>query len=101
MKPLDGVRDVERLAGRAAAGRATPRELGALRDSFLRLPAIRVELEGLCEESDRRTGEQSAGPPVLPFALTELLAELDLLADLAGSLVAALADRPPALLAEP
>ncbi|HEY9383404.1 MAG TPA: hypothetical protein VIP80_07790, partial [Gemmatimonadales bacterium] len=35
---LDGVRDLERLAGRAAAGRATPRELGALRDSFLRLP---------------------------------------------------------------
>ena len=35
---LDGVRDVERLAGRAAAGRATPRELGALRDSCGRLP---------------------------------------------------------------
>src|SRR6266568_8059820 len=34
---LDGVRDVERLAGRAALGRATPRELGALRDSILRL----------------------------------------------------------------
>src|SRR5207247_6052382 len=27
---LDGVRDVERLAGRAALGRATPRDLGAL-----------------------------------------------------------------------
>src|SRR5204862_502996 len=26
---LDGVRDLERLAGRAALGRATPRELGA------------------------------------------------------------------------
>src|SRR5438034_8420870 len=37
---LDGVRDVERLAGRAALGRATPRELGALRDSILRLPEI-------------------------------------------------------------
>ncbi|MEO8624956.1 MAG: DNA mismatch repair protein MutS, partial [bacterium] len=30
---LDGVRDIERLAARAAAGRANPRELGALRDS--------------------------------------------------------------------
>ena len=38
---LDGVRDLERLAGRAAAGRATPRELGALRDSFHRLPDVR------------------------------------------------------------
>ena len=37
---LDGVRDLERLAGRAASGRATPRELGALRDSFQRLPDV-------------------------------------------------------------
>src|SRR5437870_1729299 len=38
---LDGVRDLERLAGRAALGRATPRELGALRDSLLRPPGVR------------------------------------------------------------
>src|SRR5213076_229448 len=44
---LDGVRDVERLAGRAALGRATPRELGALRDSILRLPDVRAALDGL------------------------------------------------------
>ena len=44
---LDGVRDVERLAGRAAAGRATPRELGALRDSFLRLPDVAEALSAL------------------------------------------------------
>src|SRR5690606_24645505 len=31
---LDGVRDIERLAARAAAGRANPREMGALRDSL-------------------------------------------------------------------
>src|SRR5207249_8540698 len=79
---LDGVRDVERLAGRAAAGRATPRELGALRDSFLRLPAVRATLEGLCEESDRSTGGRSDGPPVRPSAYSDLLAELDPLADL-------------------
>ena len=35
---LDGVRDVERLGGKAAAGRATPRELRALGDSLARLP---------------------------------------------------------------
>ena len=37
---LDGVRDVERLGGKAAAGRATPRELGGLR-RFARAPAGR------------------------------------------------------------
>jgi DNA mismatch repair protein MutS len=35
---LDGVRDVERLASKAASGRATPRELRALGDSLGRLP---------------------------------------------------------------
>ncbi|HTG53943.1 MAG TPA: hypothetical protein VL980_03795, partial [Gemmatimonadaceae bacterium] len=35
---LDGVRDVERLAGKTAAQRATPRELGALGASLGRLP---------------------------------------------------------------
>src|SRR5438067_6767352 len=44
---LDGVRDLERLAGRAALGRATPRELGALRDSIFRLPDVRSALDGL------------------------------------------------------
>ncbi|CAA9309676.1 MAG: DNA mismatch repair protein MutS, partial [uncultured Gemmatimonadaceae bacterium] len=37
---LDGVRDVERLAGKAAAGRATPRDLRALGDSLGRMPAV-------------------------------------------------------------
>src|SRR6185503_8703073 len=84
---LDGVRDLERLAGRAAAGRATPRELGALRDSLGRLPDV---LEGLSALSDR---DRSA-------ALAELEAQFDLLTDLAGKLSAALEERPPALLAD-
>ncbi len=41
---LDGVRDVERLAGKAAAGRANPRELRALGDSLARLPAVQAAL---------------------------------------------------------
>ena len=41
---LDGVRDVERLGGKAAAGRANPRELRALGDSLARLPAVHVAL---------------------------------------------------------
>ena len=101
---LDGVRDLERLAGRAAAGRAVPRELGALRDSFLRLPAVRAELEGLCATADRRTGGEAdpptARPPHRPSALNELLGELDLLADVAARLAAALTERPPAALGD-
>ena len=79
---LDGVRDVERLAGRAAAGRATPRDLGALRDSFFRLPAVAAALAGL-----------SAGRTVGPFHV--LGERFDPLTDLGTELSAALADRPP------
>ena len=53
---LEGVRDIERLAGRAAAGRATPRELAGLRDSFLRLPDV---LEGLRGLSQRGTQQRT------------------------------------------
>jgi DNA mismatch repair protein MutS len=89
---LDGVRDLERLAGRAAAGRATPRELGALRDSFRRLPDVAEALSAL------------AGSP-LPdgrraVALGEAAEELDLLADLAAELGGALEDHPPPTLAD-
>jgi DNA mismatch repair protein MutS len=37
---IDGVRDVERLAAKTAAGRANPREMRALGDSLGRLPAV-------------------------------------------------------------
>jgi DNA mismatch repair protein MutS len=42
---LDGVRDIERLSGKAAAGRASPRELRALGDSMARLPLVQSALE--------------------------------------------------------
>jgi len=42
---LDGVRDIERLAGKAAAGRASPRELRALGDSMARLPLVESALQ--------------------------------------------------------
>ena len=89
---LDGMRDMERLAGRAAAGRATPRELGAIRDSLHRLPDVAGALTAL------------AGSP-LPSctqsqALSNAADELDLLADLSAELGAGLADRLPSMLAE-
>ena len=84
---LDGVRDVERLAGRAAAGRATPRDLGALRDSFARLPAVADALVGL-----------SDGLTVGPYGT--LQDRLDTLPDLTAELTGALAERPPVSLAD-
>jgi len=84
---LDGVRDVERLAGRAAAGRATPRELGALRDSFHRLPDVLEALTGLADRDASR-------------ALHLVVQEFDLLGDLTAELTAALTERPPAALAD-
>jgi DNA mismatch repair protein MutS len=89
---LDGVRDVERLAGRAAAGRATPRELGALRDSFLRLPDVAEALAALAA-STLPGGRRSA-------ALADAVDELDLLADLATELANGLEPRPPAALGD-
>ena len=89
---LDGVRDVERLAGRATAGRATPRELGALRDSFLRLPDVSEALSALAASSLPRGGRAAA--------LADAVDELDLLADLAGELSRGLEERPPAALGD-
>ncbi|HEX6668614.1 MAG TPA: DNA mismatch repair protein MutS, partial [Gemmatimonadales bacterium] len=89
---LDGVRDLERLAGRAAAGRAVPRELGALRDSFQRLPDVAEALSALAGFAlpDGRCS----------VLLAEAVEELDLLADLAAELARALEDRPPPALAD-
>ena len=89
---LDGVRDLERLAGRAAAGRATPRELAALRDSFRRLPDVSEALAGLAR-APTDAGHASA-------ALGCAAEELDLLVDLCRELDDALEARPPAQLAD-
>jgi len=89
---LDGVRDLERLAGRAAAGRATPREMGALRDSFHRLPDVAGALNELAG------GVPSHGGP--STLLLEATDQLDLLADLSAGLASGLADRLPATLNE-
>src|SRR5437879_10944205 len=84
---LDGVRDLERLAGRAALGRATPRELGALRDSLLRLPDVRGALDGLEARGRAALLEQAAD-------------RFDLLQDLGEELERALVERPPAQASE-
>ena len=75
---LDGVRDVERLAGKAAAGRANPRDLRALGDSLARLPEV--------ERALRRT------PPA--GALKEIVTVWDSCPDLATEIQRVLVERP-------
>jgi DNA mismatch repair protein MutS len=87
---LDGVRDVERLAARAAAGRAAPREMGALRDSFLRLPAVADILGEVAAADD------SANPGLLAHAASTF----DPLEDLSALLAAGLTERPPVTIAD-
>ncbi len=78
VEALDGVRDLERLGARAAAGRASPRDLGALRDSLARLPGV---LSALGELYGLHDG-------------------FDCAADVHGELARVLVDRPPATLGE-
>jgi DNA mismatch repair protein MutS len=75
---LDGVRDVERLGAKAAARRATPRDLGGLQLSIERLPRVAGTLADLYD----------------------LGHGFDLLEDLRAALAAALVDHPPAALGD-
>ena len=77
---LDGVRDIERLAGKAAAGRASPRELRALGDSMERLPAVEAALRRFPADTN---------------ALASRIAEWDCCRDLAQELTTTLVERPP------
>jgi DNA mismatch repair protein MutS len=81
---LDGVRDLERLSGKTAAGRATPRELRALGDSLLRLPAVADALA--------RVGDAGV--------LGALRAGWDDCADVAAGIARTLVDRPPTAIGE-
>ena len=92
---LDGVRDVERLAARAAAGRANPREMGVLRDSLLRLPRV-ATVGG--ELAARRLSHD--GTTRHAELLGELARQFDPLADLAAALEHALVPRPPVALTD-
>ncbi len=82
---LDGVRDIERLAGKAAAGRASPRELRALGDSIGRLPLVQSALERA----------RSAGLSEGETAFARHVTLWDDCADLSNQLMRMLVDRPP------
>ena len=78
---LSGVGDLERLSVRAALREATPRELGHLRDGLVAAPRAVAAVRTI---PDTKLAD-------------ELLAgeEVDVVADLAARLSAALVDRPP------
>jgi DNA mismatch repair protein MutS len=78
---LDGVADLERMAGKIGTRRVGPRDLAGLRRSLARLPDIRTEATGAESELVRAMG-----------------AELDCLEDVRDLLERALADDPPAAL---
>jgi DNA mismatch repair protein MutS len=77
---IDDVRDVERLAAKAAASRSTPRELRALGDSLAALPAVVAALAGVASETGR---------------LRAILDAWDDAADVASHICGVLVERPP------
>jgi DNA mismatch repair protein MutS len=81
---LDGVRDVERLAGKTAALRANPRDVRALGDSLARLPEVDAALHRM----------QTAG------VLAEIAASWDSCADLASEIQRSIVERPPVSIGE-
>jgi DNA mismatch repair protein MutS len=89
---LDGVRDVERLASKAAAGRGTPRDLRGLGDSLARLPEVARSLRTVV--GNGAPAEGSTG------VLATLLADWDDGADVAAEVTATLVERPPLQLGE-
>ncbi len=84
IRALDGVRDLERLATKAALGRSTPRDLRALGVSLSRLPAV--------HEAVARVG--SVG------VLREVLEGWDPCAEVAMAINATLVERPPLAIGE-
>ena len=89
---LNGVRDIERLASKAAAARATPRELRALGDSLSRLPAVAAAARRVLDDAGKRNA--SGG------LLDALLSEWDDGADIALRITTTLVERPPLTLGD-
>ena len=81
---IDGVRDVERLAAKAAAGRSTPRELRSLGDSLAALPHV----------------ARAIAPAARSGRLAEIVAAWDDATDLSSRIGATLVERAPAMVGD-
>ena len=86
---LAGVRDLERLLGRVALDRATPRDVGALRETLLSVPALQAAMAELCHSPAAAATPKLALCSWLP---DEPFAEV---ADLTATLAKALVAQPP------
>jgi len=84
---LDGVRDIERLAGKAATGRASPREMRALGDSIARLPAVKAALTRAQEVASEA-------------AFARHSTQWDGCVDLCDEILRVLVDRPPVVIGD-
>ena len=108
VRALDGVRDLERLAGKAAAERATPRELRALGDSIARLPPVAAAVpdrvaSGLPRGPGAGTGNGDGIQPEVNAAASDPFAgsaNWDDCADLGEPIFRALVERPPVAVGE-
>jgi len=89
-RALGKIADLERLAGKATLGVATPRDLGRLRDALAQLP----ELVALVRSGRTVMPGQDEVPALLDLRACAVAA----LPALAARLAAALVDEPPALL---
>ena len=96
-RALSRIADLERLAGKATLGVATPRDLGRLRDALRGLPEL---IELVRSGHDAFSKRASKGDALVPLpALLGLEACLaPELPTLASRLATALVDEPPALL---
>jgi len=72
---LRGFPDLERLASRLSCGRATPRDLGAVRDAVERLPEIASPLAALGGGMAERAQRELHGFPQLHGLLTRALVD--------------------------
>ena len=72
---LRGLPDLERLAARIACAKATPRELGALRDALLRLPDIADGLSRAEGAAFAEAASALAVPPELAIRLRVALVD--------------------------
>ena len=81
---VQGVRDIERLGAKAAAGRANPRELRALGDSLARLSAVAAALALVAHDGE----------------LADVARDWDAADDIRSAILQALVDRPPVAIGE-
>ncbi len=84
---LRGLADLERLAARIACARATPRELGALRDTLARLPDLAAGLATMAGERIAEARTSLAVPAELRERLTRALVDEPPVASREGAVI--------------